>query len=228
MSRRASLRRLVRRRLPQAAGRARRSTATSPRATGRTSARTRAMSRRRPTCCPARSTSRSTASRSRPGVWVAEGAEVDPTPCSRAALHRRLRQGRGRRELREFTVLGSNVVVKEGAFLHRRSCTTTCTSARTQPARLRHRQEHRRHAPAPGSRRRGHRRRVPDRVRNRSPGRVRSTRSRPSRPARSSTPVIWESRGQRTCSARAGLRAPQRRDHPRARPSGSPARTPRP
>jgi len=54
------------------------------------------------------------------GVWIAEGAEVDPDAVLRGPLfRRRLRQGRSRAELREYTVLGSNVVVKSGAFLHR-------------------------------------------------------------------------------------------------------------
>ncbi|MGQ0843901.1 MAG: sugar phosphate nucleotidyltransferase [Sporichthyaceae bacterium] len=55
-----------------------------------------------------------------PGVWVAEGAEVDPG----ATLHGPLYIGdyckvEAGAELREFTVLGSNVVVKAGAFLDR-------------------------------------------------------------------------------------------------------------
>ena len=55
-----------------------------------------------------------------PGVWVGEGAEVDPD----AALTGPLAIGdyakiEGGARLREFTVVGSNVVVKEGAFLHR-------------------------------------------------------------------------------------------------------------
>jgi mannose-1-phosphate guanylyltransferase / phosphomannomutase len=55
-----------------------------------------------------------------PGVWVAEGAEVDPD----AVLTGPLAVGdytkiEGGAQLREFTVVGSNVVVKEGAFLHR-------------------------------------------------------------------------------------------------------------
>ncbi len=55
-----------------------------------------------------------------PGVWVAEGAEVDPD----AVLAGPLAIGEyakieGGAQLREFTVVGSNVVVKEGAFLHR-------------------------------------------------------------------------------------------------------------
>ena len=55
-----------------------------------------------------------------PGVWVAEGAEVDPEAILKGPLYvgdyAKVEAGA---ELREFTVLGSNVVVKEGAFLHR-------------------------------------------------------------------------------------------------------------
>jgi mannose-1-phosphate guanylyltransferase/phosphomannomutase len=55
-----------------------------------------------------------------PGVWVAEGAEVDPGAVLKGPLYigdyAKVEAGV---ELREYTVLGSNVVVKEGAFLHR-------------------------------------------------------------------------------------------------------------
>lgn len=55
-----------------------------------------------------------------PGVWVAEGADVDPEAILKGPLYigdyAKVEAGA---ELREFTVLGSNVVVKEGAFLHR-------------------------------------------------------------------------------------------------------------
>jgi mannose-1-phosphate guanylyltransferase/phosphomannomutase len=55
-----------------------------------------------------------------PGVWVAEGAEVDPEAILTGPLcigdYAKIEAGA---ELREFTVVGSNVVVKEGAFLHR-------------------------------------------------------------------------------------------------------------
>ena len=55
-----------------------------------------------------------------PGVWIGEGAEVDPE----AILHGPVYIGSYAKveagaELREHTVLGSNVVVKDGAFLHR-------------------------------------------------------------------------------------------------------------
>ncbi|WP_103936052.1 mannose-1-phosphate guanyltransferase [Thermomonospora echinospora] len=55
-----------------------------------------------------------------PGVWVAEGAEVDGDAVLKGPLYigdyAKVEAGV---ELREYTVLGSNVVVKEGAFLHR-------------------------------------------------------------------------------------------------------------
>ena len=55
-----------------------------------------------------------------PGVWVAEGAEVDPDAVLTGPLcigdYAKIEAGA---QLREFTVVGSNVVVKEGAFLHR-------------------------------------------------------------------------------------------------------------
>ncbi|WP_041439588.1 mannose-1-phosphate guanyltransferase [Thermomonospora curvata] len=55
-----------------------------------------------------------------PGVWIAEGAEVDSDAILKGPLYigdyAKVEAGV---ELREFTVLGSNVVVKEGAFLHR-------------------------------------------------------------------------------------------------------------
>lgn len=55
-----------------------------------------------------------------PGVWVAEGADVDPEAVLKGPLYigdyAKVEAGA---ELREYTVLGSNVVVKEGAFLHR-------------------------------------------------------------------------------------------------------------
>ncbi|MGH8971262.1 MAG: mannose-1-phosphate guanyltransferase, partial [Actinomycetes bacterium] len=55
-----------------------------------------------------------------PGVWVAEGADVHPEAVLRGPLYigdyAKVEAGA---ELREFTVLGSNVVVKGGAFLHR-------------------------------------------------------------------------------------------------------------
>jgi mannose-1-phosphate guanylyltransferase/phosphomannomutase len=54
------------------------------------------------------------------GVWVAEGADVHPDAVLKGPLYigdyAKVEAGA---ELREFTVLGSNVVVKGGAFLHR-------------------------------------------------------------------------------------------------------------
>jgi mannose-1-phosphate guanylyltransferase/phosphomannomutase len=55
-----------------------------------------------------------------PGVWVAEGAEVDREAVLRGPLYigdyAKIEAGV---ELREHTVIGSNVVVKRGAFLHK-------------------------------------------------------------------------------------------------------------
>jgi len=55
-----------------------------------------------------------------PGVWIGEGAEVDPDAVLKGPLcvgdYAKVEAGA---ELREFTVLGNNVVVKGGAFLHR-------------------------------------------------------------------------------------------------------------
>src|SRR5690348_10887336 len=55
-----------------------------------------------------------------PGVWIREGAEVDPEALLSGPLcigdYAKIEAGA---HLREYTVIGSNVVVKEGAFLHR-------------------------------------------------------------------------------------------------------------
>jgi mannose-1-phosphate guanylyltransferase / phosphomannomutase len=55
-----------------------------------------------------------------PGVWVAEGAEVDVDAVLTGPLcigdYAKVEAGA---HLREYTVVGSNVVIKEGAFLHR-------------------------------------------------------------------------------------------------------------
>src|SRR5262245_27830371 len=55
-----------------------------------------------------------------PGVWIREGAEVDPEALLSGPLcvgdYAKIEAGA---QLREFTVVGTNVVVKEGAFLHR-------------------------------------------------------------------------------------------------------------
>jgi mannose-1-phosphate guanylyltransferase/phosphomannomutase len=55
-----------------------------------------------------------------PGVWVSKDAEVDPEALLSGPLcvgdYAKIEAGA---QLREFTVVGSNVVVKEGAFLHR-------------------------------------------------------------------------------------------------------------
>jgi mannose-1-phosphate guanylyltransferase/phosphomannomutase len=55
-----------------------------------------------------------------PGVWAAEGASIDPEAVLKGPLYigdyAKVEAGA---EVREYTVLGSNVVVKGGAFLHR-------------------------------------------------------------------------------------------------------------
>jgi mannose-1-phosphate guanylyltransferase / phosphomannomutase len=55
-----------------------------------------------------------------PGVWVADGAEVDPEAVLTGPLcigdYAKIEAGA---RVRQFTVVGSNVIVKEGAFLHR-------------------------------------------------------------------------------------------------------------
>jgi mannose-1-phosphate guanylyltransferase/phosphomannomutase len=55
-----------------------------------------------------------------PGIWVAEGAEVDTDAVLTGPLcigdYAKIEAGA---HLREYTVIGSNVVIKEGAFVHR-------------------------------------------------------------------------------------------------------------
>ncbi len=55
-----------------------------------------------------------------PGIWVGEGAEVDPDAVLRGPVfvgdYAKVEAGA---ELREHTVIGSNVVVRANAFLHR-------------------------------------------------------------------------------------------------------------
>ena len=55
-----------------------------------------------------------------PGVWVGDGAEIDADATIKGPVfvgaYAKIEAGA---ELREFTVLGDNVVVKGGAFLHR-------------------------------------------------------------------------------------------------------------
>ncbi|MGH3320537.1 MAG: sugar phosphate nucleotidyltransferase [Streptosporangiaceae bacterium] len=55
-----------------------------------------------------------------PGVWVGEGAEVDPDAVLKGPLCiGDYAKVEARAELREYTVVGSNVIVKGGSFLHR-------------------------------------------------------------------------------------------------------------
>ena len=156
-----------------------------------------------------------------PGVWVAEGAEVHPDAVLRGPLYigdyAKVEAGA---EIREHTVIGSNVVVKSGAFLHKAVVHDNVYIG--QQSNLRgcvDRQEHRHHAGRPDRGRRGHRRRVPDRRGIDHPG------QRPGLP-------VQDHRGRRLrqhlgdlgvprpgASVRRPrrLRHPERRDHPGAR-----------
>jgi mannose-1-phosphate guanylyltransferase / phosphomannomutase len=55
-----------------------------------------------------------------PGMWIAEGADVDPDAVLKGPLvvgdYAKIEAGA---TVREFSVIGANVVVKEGAFIHR-------------------------------------------------------------------------------------------------------------
>jgi mannose-1-phosphate guanylyltransferase/phosphomannomutase len=55
-----------------------------------------------------------------PGIWIAEGADVDPEAVLTGPLcigdYAKIEAGA---HLREYSVIGANVVVKEGAFIHR-------------------------------------------------------------------------------------------------------------
>jgi mannose-1-phosphate guanylyltransferase / phosphomannomutase len=55
-----------------------------------------------------------------PGIWVGEGSDIDAEAVLKGPLHiGDYTKVDAHAELREYTVLGSNVVVKGGAFLHR-------------------------------------------------------------------------------------------------------------
>ncbi|MGZ4435376.1 MAG: sugar phosphate nucleotidyltransferase [Trebonia sp.] len=55
-----------------------------------------------------------------PGMWIAEGADVDPDAVLKGPLvigdYAKIEAGA---TIREYSVIGANVVVKEGAFVHR-------------------------------------------------------------------------------------------------------------
>ena len=55
-----------------------------------------------------------------PGVWIAEGADVDPDAVVKGPVvvgdYAKIEAGA---TVREYSVIGANVVVKEGAFIHR-------------------------------------------------------------------------------------------------------------
>ena len=76
------------------------------------------------------------------GVWLGEGADVDPDArIDGPGRHRRQLPHRGRaRTLREYTVLGTDVVVKHDAFVERSVVPRPrVRRAGGPPARLRHR-----------------------------------------------------------------------------------------
>ena len=158
--------------------------------------------RRRPTCSTGKVDVDIDGFEISPGVWVAEGADVAPAGDPQGpAVRRRLRQGRGRgRAARVHRARQQRRREGRRVPAPRRRARQRVHRAADQPAWLRDRQEHRRDARRPPRGGRGHRRRVRHRGGGdrRQPA-SRSTRSRTSRPARSSTPtVIWESRGQRS------------------------------
>ena len=113
-------------------------TGTSSTATGRTSARSRPTSARTRTCSTAASQVDIDGFRLGDGVWLGEGADVDPDAAHRGpGRHRRQLPHRGgRARCGEYTVLGTDVVVKADAVPRARGrATTTSTSGRG--ARLR-------------------------------------------------------------------------------------------
>ncbi len=100
--------------------RARRSTATSPRATGATSERSRRTCARTRTCSSASVDTEIAGFEIADGVWIDDGAIVDPDAKIDGPVvlgeHAKVEAGA---HIREFTVIGNNSVVKSGAFLHR-------------------------------------------------------------------------------------------------------------
>ena len=156
-----------------------------------------------------------------PGVWVAEGADVHPDAVLKGPLYigdyAKVEAGA---ELREFTVLGSNVVVKQRRVpAPRRRARQRVHRSADQPAGLRHRQEHRHHARRAGRRGRGRRRRVRHRGGGDPLGRrpdlpVQDRRGRRRRQHRRHLRVARPAHAVRPARR---LRHRQRRDHPGAR-----------
>ena len=157
------------------------------------------LSRPRPTCSTARSTSTSTASRSLPASGSPKAPRCTPRRCcavrSTSATTPRSRPARRSASTR---VLGTNVVVKSGAFLHRAVVhDNVYIGPQTNLRGCVDRQEHRHHARRPRSRTARSSATSASSVRSRSsPATSRSTRSRPIEAgAFVNTSVIWESRG---------------------------------
>ena len=219
-------RRLLRRRVPGGARRrGSRSTATSPTATGRTSARSRRTSAPTPTCSTVVSRSTSPGFELGDGIWLGEGAEIDPDARIEGPV-----------------VIGDNCRIEAGARLrrvhrarHRRrregrrvprahaSATTTSTSgADAACAGCVIGRVHRPARPRPGrGRRRGRRRVLRRRARGHQPGReglpVQDGRGRRGRQL---VDRVGEPRRAHAVRPARRPRARQRRHHARGRGPG--------
>ena len=155
-----------------------------------------------------------------PGVWVSEGAEVDPEALLSGPLcigdYAKIEAGA---QLREFTVVGSNVVVKEGAFLHRAVVhNNVYVGQGDDPARLCHRQEHRRDGLGPDRGGRGRRGRVRDRAGGIRVGRGEGLPVQDHRGGRGGEHQrhLGVARAAHAVRPAGGVRPDQRGDHPRA------------
>ena len=135
-----------------------------------------------------------------PGVWVAEGAEVDPDAKLLGPLYiGDYAKVEAAPNCASYTVLGSNVVVQARRVpAPRRRARQRVHRPGHKPARLRDRQEHRHHARRPDRGRRRHRRRVRRRGGGDRPAEVKVYPFKTIEAgAVVNTSVIWESRGQR-------------------------------
>ena len=155
-----------------------------------------------------------------PGVWVAEGAEVDPDAVlSGPVVHRRVRQDRGGRGTarvhRDGRQRGG-----QGGRVHapRRGAQQRLRRPGGHPARLRHRQEHRRDAPGADRGRRGRRRRVRDRAGGLPLGRGQGlpVQDHRGRRGREHQRHLGVARPAHPVRAARRVRPGQRRDHARA------------
>ncbi len=144
-----------------------------------------------------------------PGVWIAEGAEVDPEAVLHGPLvHRRLRQDRGGRPAARVHRRGQQRDGQGGRVPPpRRGAQQRLRRPRRHPARLRGRQEHRRDGAGADRGRRRRRGRVRDRARGcyLSAGVKVYPFKTIEAGAVVNTSVIWESRGQRTLFGTRGV-----------------------